>query len=80
MTAAEAIPCLLSVCAIVTVIHWLKLRKHAPRKERIAYLSLIGAVWVLAILLLWIPHLPGPTQLVKIVFGPLGHALLDEGG
>ncbi|MCC3374412.1 hypothetical protein [Cohnella sp. REN36] len=77
MTAA--IPGLLAFFAIVTVFQWLKLRKTATAKERLVYLVLLGAVWLLGFLLHWLPLLPGPTQLVKFVFGPLSQAL-EKGG
>ncbi|MFJ7847943.1 hypothetical protein ACQKL0_00165 [Peribacillus sp. NPDC097264] len=44
-------------------------RSHKREKKTVVLLLAIG--WVLAILLILFPEMPGPTQIFNILFGPL---------
>lgn len=45
------------------------------KKERMVYITLIALGWVLALLLILHPDLPGPTELLNKLFNPLNHFL-----
>ncbi|WP_027408598.1 hypothetical protein [Anoxybacteroides tepidamans] len=51
--------------------------KRAQKKEKAAFVILLGMGTALAILLLYKPDLPGPTQMVDYIYRPLGR-LLEE--
>ncbi|MEF3303681.1 hypothetical protein [Paenibacillus sp. GYB003] len=44
-------------------------------KERAAFAAITALGWAIAVLLVFVPELPGPTQLVESIFGPLGKSL-----
>ncbi|MFB0844581.1 hypothetical protein [Paenibacillus oleatilyticus] len=50
---------------------WPKFRQYSKREKR-AFAMLAAFGWVLTLLLVLFPDLPGPTQLVDFLFGPLG--------
>ena len=58
----------------VTIAVWLILRsewkrmKHRPGRDKAVFLCLNAAIWLL--FLLDLPHTPGPTSLLKLVFKP----------
>ncbi|MFC5647875.1 hypothetical protein ACFPYJ_01840 [Paenibacillus solisilvae] len=76
MTKGE-FPLLMSVCLILSIVHWVKVR-NAPKNEIVASLTILAVGWVIAVLLFIVPSLPGPTQLVDFIFRPLGK-FLDRG-
>ncbi|WP_026574189.1 hypothetical protein [Bacillus sp. UNC438CL73TsuS30] len=61
---------LLIVLAII-LYQWPKLHQHQKR-DKIAFLALTILGWILAILLIFFPELPGPTQFVSWMYEPLG--------
>ncbi|MBP1962628.1 hypothetical protein [Paenibacillus aceris] len=70
------IPMYMVACLLITLFQWFRLKK-APKRERVAYVSIIALCWILAISLVMYPGLPGPTQLVNVIFQPFGK-LLDH--
>lgn len=46
--------------------------KKDNKKEKAALISLSLLGWILATLLMFVPELPGPTQLIDQIFKPLG--------
>lgn len=74
MTSKD-IPAFMLVSLLITVIQWFYRLRHAPKKERAAYLSILALCWILAISLVINPRLPGPSQLVNYLFHPLGQLL-----
>ncbi|MDF2658892.1 MAG: hypothetical protein K0Q94_1683 [Paenibacillus sp.] len=53
---------------------WPKLSRQ-PLGLRTAFIAITMLGWVLAVLLVFFPELPGPTQLVDTIFKPLGKTL-----
>ncbi|MFC5653227.1 hypothetical protein ACFPYJ_29760 [Paenibacillus solisilvae] len=59
---------------IFALYEWSKMDKGL-KKERAAYAVLNVTVWMLSLLLVLFPKLPGPTQLVEAVLKPLSKIL-----
>ncbi|GIM45008.1 hypothetical protein DNHGIG_05570 [Collibacillus ludicampi] len=60
--------------ALIFIYEWPKIDK-AKKKEKITFLSLNLIGWILAVLLIFFPDLPGPTQVVETIFQPLSNIL-----
>ncbi|WP_308126673.1 MULTISPECIES: hypothetical protein [Priestia] len=45
------------------------------KKEKTSFVLLTTMGWLLAILLLFFPDMPGPTQMIDMLFKPLGKML-----
>jgi hypothetical protein len=65
---------LISVVIGMILYEWPKLNKN-QKKEKAAFLTLTAIGCFLAILIIFFPSLPGPTQLVEAMFKPLGKLL-----
>ena len=63
-----------AVLALMALYEWPRLEPQ-QKNEKIAFASLTAAGGVLAVLLLYIPELPGPTELVDTLFKPLAAAI-----
>jgi len=63
-----------AVLALMALYEWPKLSPR-QKKEKIAFASLTAAGGILAVLLLYVPDLPGPTDLVDALFQPLSNML-----
>lgn len=64
-----------TVCIFLfTLYEWPKMEKN-QKKEKVTFgiLTILG--WLLAILLLFFPDIPGPTQMINSLFKPLSHLL-----
>lgn len=48
---------------------------HTHRKEKKALSILLAVGWLLAVLLILFPEMPGPTQLLNFLFGPMKQLL-----
>jgi hypothetical protein len=59
---------------LIFLYEWPKIDK-TKKKEKITFLSLNLIGWVLAVLLIFFPDLPGPTQVVETIFQPLSNIL-----
>jgi multisubunit Na+/H+ antiporter MnhB subunit len=62
------------IVILVTLYEWPKMNK-GQKKEKLAYATLMMSGWLLAVLLIFVPDIPGPTQLVDVIFKPLGKIL-----
>jgi hypothetical protein len=62
------------VVALYTLYEWPKINPE-QKKEKIAFISLSAAGWVLAVLLLLYPEMPSHTRIIKIIYAPLGKLL-----
>jgi multisubunit Na+/H+ antiporter MnhB subunit len=62
------------IVIVMILFEWPKFTKKM-KKEKRAFLILTVVGWILAILLLYFPEMPGPTQLVDFVYKPLGKLL-----
>ncbi|MBB5323425.1 multisubunit Na+/H+ antiporter MnhB subunit [Anoxybacillus tepidamans] len=49
--------------------------KRAPKKEKTVFAILLGMGAALAIVLLYYPDIPGPTQLIDYIYKSLGRRL-----
>jgi hypothetical protein len=59
---------------LITLYEWPKINQN-QKKEKATFVSITVMGWLLAILLLFFPDMPGPTQMVEKVFKPLGKLL-----
>lgn len=57
---------------LITVFEWPKMKQP---KERIVFVAITSLGFVLAVLLLFNPEMPGPTQMIDAIFKPLGKLL-----
>ncbi|GAB3058243.1 hypothetical protein [Virgibacillus ainsalahensis] len=62
---------ILVIAALITVYEWPKINKDMKKEKRSFILFTMGGV-LLAILLVYFPTMPGPTELVEAIFSPLG--------
>lgn len=59
---------------LITLYEWPKMKIN-QKKEKWAFISLTMIGWILAILLVFFPDMPGPTDLIDIIFKPMGKLL-----
>ncbi|MEC3196952.1 hypothetical protein P9Z84_30415 [Bacillus cereus] len=43
---------------------------HYPKKDKIVFVSLTAMGWILTILLVHFPDIPGPNKLIQVIFEP----------
>ncbi len=63
------------VTILITIYEWPKIDKNLKKEKRVFVLLTIGGV-LLAVFLVYIPEMPGPTELVDWILGPL--AILES--
>jgi len=68
---------IISITAIVfTPAFFMMLKmKQSPNNEKVTFALLTALGWILAILLVLFPELPGPTQVINKIYKPLGKIL-----
>jgi hypothetical protein len=54
----------------MVLYEWPRL-KPKQKREKSVFVILVAMEWLLAILLLFYPNLPGPTKMLETVFQPL---------
>ncbi|MFC4770293.1 hypothetical protein [Effusibacillus consociatus] len=64
------------VAGLMALYEWPKMNQN-QKKEKAAFVTLTAIGWLLAVLLLFFPDMPGPTQLIDTIYKPLGK-LLEE--
>jgi hypothetical protein len=65
----------ITVCVVLIFLYeWPKMDRN-QKKEKAAFVLLTTMGWLLAILLLFFPDMPGPTQMIDMLFKPLGKML-----
>lgn len=62
------------VVALMVLYEWPRMNPN-QKKEKVVFVILIAMEWLLAILLLFYPDLPSPTQMLEVVFQPLSKFL-----
>jgi hypothetical protein len=65
---------LLGITTIFTLIalyEWPQM-KATEKKERAAFVTLAVTGWVISVLLLHFPDMPGPTQIIDAIYKPIG--------
>jgi hypothetical protein len=56
---------------LLILYEWPKMKQN-QKKEKAAFVTLTAMGWLLAILLVFFPDMPGPTQMIEKLFKPLG--------
>jgi len=65
----------ITVCMVLIVLYeWPKMDRN-QKKVKAAFVTITAMGWLLAILLLFFPDMPGPTQMIEKLFKPLGKML-----
>jgi len=65
----------ITLCVILMALfEWPKMDRH-QKKEKAAFVTIVAMGWLLVILLLFFPEMPGPTQMIDKLFKPLGKML-----
>ncbi|MGP0690230.1 hypothetical protein ACW5UC_27180 [Priestia aryabhattai] len=65
----------ITICVVLIVWYeWPKINRN-QKKEKVVFVALTAMGWLLAILLLFFPDMPGPTQMIEMLFKPLGKML-----
>jgi multisubunit Na+/H+ antiporter MnhB subunit len=59
---------------LIFLYEWPKMKRN-QKKEKAAFVALTAMGWVLAVLLVFFPDMPGPTQVISKLFKPLGQML-----
>ncbi|MEW9670623.1 hypothetical protein [Ammoniphilus sp. 3BR4] len=62
------------VVALMALYEWPKMHPK-QKKEKAAFIALVAMGWVLGVLLVFFPDMPGPTNLIETLFKPLGKIL-----
>ncbi|MCY9666760.1 hypothetical protein M5X11_17795 [Paenibacillus alginolyticus] len=62
------------IVALMVLYEWPKMDQK-QMKEKAAFLALSGVGFILAILLVFFPDMPGPTDLVNMIYKPFGQIL-----
>ncbi|MCY9695446.1 hypothetical protein [Paenibacillus alginolyticus] len=62
------------IVALMVLYEWPKMDQK-QMKEKAALLALSGVGFILAILLVFFPDMPGPTDLVNMIYKPFGQIL-----
>ncbi len=57
--------------ALIIFFVWPSINQK-QKKEKVTFITLTIMGWLLAILLVFFPELPGPTQMIDKIFSPLG--------
>ncbi|MDQ6601006.1 hypothetical protein [Bacillus salipaludis] len=62
----------ITVCVVLIILfEWPKMEQN-QKKEKTAFVTITAVGWILGILLLFFPDMPGPTQMIEVLFKPLG--------
>jgi hypothetical protein len=56
---------------LITIYECQKMNQN-QKKEKVAFITITAMGWLLAILLVFFPDMPGPTQMIEKLFKPLG--------
>lgn len=62
------------VTILITLYTWPKIDKEQQKDKR-TFIALMIVVVLLAVILLYFPKLPGPTELIEWIFDPLAKVL-----
>ena len=60
-----------AVLAAMTLYEWPKMNKWQMAREKIAFAVLTVLGGILAVLLVFFPDIPGPTQMLDAIYKPL---------
>ena len=68
----------ITICVVVIALYEWPQMEQNQKKEKAAFVTLTAMGWLLAILLLFFPDMPGPTQMIEKLFAPLGRMLENK--
>jgi multisubunit Na+/H+ antiporter MnhB subunit len=60
--------------ALIILYVWPRLNQEQER-EKVSFIALTIMGWLMAILLVFYPEMPGPTQMIDTIYRPLGRIL-----
>lgn len=63
------------IVCLMALYQWTKMNQY-PKKDKIVFISLTAIGWILAMLLIYFPDIPGPNKMTQIIFEPLGKMIL----
>jgi multisubunit Na+/H+ antiporter MnhB subunit len=64
----------LVLVAFIFLYEWPRINR-TQKKEKAVFIVLLSLGTILAIVLIWNPDLPGPTQMIDYFYKPLGRML-----
>ena len=64
----------LVLAALIFLYEWPRINR-TQKKEKVVFIVLLSLGTILAIVLIWNPDLPGPTQMVDYIYKPLGRMM-----
>jgi multisubunit Na+/H+ antiporter MnhB subunit len=64
----------LVLVALIFLYEWPRINR-TQKKEKVAFIVLLSLGTILAMVLIWNPDLPGPTQMIDYLYKPLGRML-----
>jgi multisubunit Na+/H+ antiporter MnhB subunit len=59
---------------LIVLYQWSKLKQN-QKKEKVVLMFISSMGWLLAILLIFFPNMPGPSELIDYLYRPLGKLL-----
>ncbi|MBP3039690.1 hypothetical protein J9303_09345 [Bacillaceae bacterium Marseille-Q3522] len=62
----------LGITILIVIFTFYEWPKMNQKKEKAAFLTLTIFGWMLSIVLIFFPNIPGPTQLIAYLFKPFG--------
>ncbi|MEW9671663.1 hypothetical protein [Ammoniphilus sp. 3BR4] len=63
------------IVALMALFQIARLDPQKNQKEKAAFLALTAAGWLLSLLLVFFPDMPGPKQLIMTIYKPFGKIL-----
>ncbi|MFB5165724.1 hypothetical protein V2P11_07890 [Parageobacillus toebii] len=64
----------LVLVALIFLYEWPRINR-TQKKEKVVFVVLLSLGTILAMVLIWNPDLPGPTQIVDYIYKPLGRMM-----
>ncbi|WP_143415230.1 hypothetical protein [Geobacillus sp. E263] len=64
----------LVLVALIFLYEWPRINR-TQKKEKAVFVVLLSLGTILAIVLIWNPDLPGPTQMIDYIYKPLGRMM-----
>ena len=64
----------LVLAALIFLYEWPRINR-TQKKEKVVFIVLLSLGTILAMVLIWNPDLPGPTQMVDYIYKPLGRMM-----
>ena len=64
----------LVLVALIFLYEWPRINR-TQKKEKVVFIVLLSLGTILAMVLIWNPDLPGPTQMIDYIYKPLGRMM-----